>query len=104
MVGELHERCLDFGVLSQPSKALYTKNWSGVGYPMICERTIYIFVHCFIFFPSFCRDSLLTTDNSPSSLANVCVSPSLVVPDILSSFVPDILSSLVPIQNQHFWS
>lgn len=23
VVGELHERCLDFGVLSQPSKALY---------------------------------------------------------------------------------
>lgn len=42
-------------------------------------------------FPTFCRDSLLTTEKFPlsPSLASVCVSPSsLVVSDTSSSLVP----------------
>lgn len=57
MVEELRERCLDF--------ASYTcRTGLELGYPMVCQRLIYIFVRYIVLFPRFCRDSLLTTDFS----------------------------------------
>lgn len=99
MVGELHERCLDFGVLSQPSKGLYTQNWSGAGLSNGLLKDHLHFCALLYVFLTFLQRFSAKADNFPSPLfwsVSLCPPASLVLSDILSSFVP--------IPNHHLWS